>query len=210
MNAREKSILGMTAALCLAAGAANLYAQDPASQNPGQTNAVSPTTNTQSQGPSQGKVTLNSDFTGTVIITAPNGELTLIEPGDPIPAIANGSTLEVFDGKFGVQTSEGAKVSVSCLDHEAVAKNGAAVSLSCGEKTGLLKVLQGSVELTDPNGKTATMSQNAEFTIQEAKEAAKTAAPTGGGEAIGGSPAGGELGDAPPVDSRNIDESPSR
>ncbi len=49
---------------------------------------------------------IDPQFEGTLVITSPDGEINLIEPGDAVPAIVNDSIIEVFDGKFKVIGSD--------------------------------------------------------------------------------------------------------
>ena len=155
----------------------------------------------------EAKITINPSFQGTLVITFPDGEISLLEAGDAIPDVPSGSTVEVFDGQFTLDLEAGDKVSASCLDHEITASVAGSLSLQCGEESGLLKVLKGSLQLTDDQGKQSELKEGTEYTIQlEASE--KTAPPTAAGEALGGPPAGGDLAEAPPVDSRSLESSP--
>ena len=158
--------------------------------------------------PAFAKIVIQPDFKGTVVITFSNGEISLIEPGDTIPDISSGATMEVFDGHFTVATQEGDSVQLSALDSIATVANGASATLSCSEESCVLKVLQGSVELKNAAGVKTTLAAGTEKTIQAGEGA--PAAPTAAGEPTGSAPAGGGLADAPPVDSRNIESSPSQ
>lgn len=153
--------------------------------------------------PAQAKITINSDFEGTVVITFPNGEIALIEPGDPIPEIPQGSTLEVFDGTFTVTTEEGDQCQISCLEHSATASDGASASLSCAEESGVLKVTAGSIPIVTPAGTVSDVVAGTEYPIQAggAEQAPATAATEPAGTPVGD--------DAPPADSRSIESSPS-
>jgi len=122
-------------------------------------------------------------FEGTLVITSPDGEINLIEPGDAIPAIVNDSIIEVFDGKFKVTTAEGDTISVSCLEHEAALKGAASVTLVCGESSGKLDVEAGPVSLTDDEGKVVTLNTGESFDIQ--MPVLSEAAPTAEGEELG-------------------------
>lgn len=143
-------------------------------------------------------VSIDPQFEGTLVITSPDGEINLIEPGDAVPTIVNESIVEVFDGKFKVTTAEGDKISVSCLEHEAVLNGAASVTLSCGENSGKLLVETGSVSLTDDEGKSVTLNAGESFDIQ--MPVLSEAAPTEEGEELGLS---ADESDTDP-DSRNI------
>lgn len=128
-------------------------------------------------------VTVDPQFEGTLVITTPDGEINLIEPGDPIPSIVSDSIIEVFDGKFKVTTGEGDKISVSCLEHEAALSGAASVTLSCGENSGKLTVDQGTVSLTDDEGKTVSLGAGESYDI--VMPVLSEAAPTAEGEELG-------------------------
>lgn len=144
-------------------------------------------------------VSIDPQFEGTLVITSPDGEINLIEPGDAVPAIVNESIIEVFDGKFKVTTAEGDAISVSCLEHEAVLKGVASVTLVCGESSGKLDVEAGPVSLTDDEGKAVTLNAGESFDIQ--MPVLSEAAPTAEGEELG---LPSEDSDTDP-DSRNIE-----
>lgn len=133
-------------------------------------------------------VSIDPQFEGTLVITSPDGEINLIEPGDAVPTIVNDSIIEVFDGKFKVTTAEGDTISVSCLEHEAVLSGVAAVTLVCGESSGKLDVEAGTVSLTDDEGKVVTLNTGESFDIQ--MPALSEAAPTADGDGLGFSPDG--------------------
>lgn len=128
-------------------------------------------------------VIIDPQFEGTLVITSPDGEINLIEPGDAIPVIVNESIIEVFDGKFKVTTAEGDTISVSCLEHEAVLNGAASVALVCGESSGKLDVEAGPVSLTDDEGKAVTLNSGESFDIQ--MPVLSEAAPTAEGEELG-------------------------
>lgn len=146
-------------------------------------------------------VSIEPTFEGTLVITTPEGEINLYEPGDTLPEIASGSIVEVFDGSFTLSAGSGDNVRLACLEHEVAAQGGSA-KLSCGESTGTLNVLQGSVTVTPPEGTQTTLTegQSYDITLEVVEEAEATAE----GEALGL-----ELGDdiAADVDSTSIDVS---
>ena len=127
--------------------------------------------------PAFAKISLNTDFQGTVVITQPDGELVLLEPGDAIPEIPSGSTIEVIDGTVSISSEAGDKVEVACLDHSASASGAGSVSLNCAEDSGAIKVVQGQVTLTDPNGTQTELEAGKEFAFQRTA-AAQTPEPT--------------------------------
>ncbi len=152
--------------------------------------------------PAQAKITLNNDFKGTIVITLPNGEISLIEPGDPVPEIPSGSTLEVFDGNFTLATQEGDTVQLTCLGSAIGVGGGGSASLSCAEETGLLKVLTGSAHVKGPTDKESDVAAGTEYAFKggETTDAPPTAATD---------PTGLPLAEDQPIDSRSIDSSPT-
>lgn len=121
-------------------------------------------------------VSIESGFEGTLVITTPEGEINLYEPGDALPEIKDGSIVEVFDGSFTLSAGANDNVRLACLEHEVLAQGGSA-KLSCGESTGSLNVLQGSVSVTDPEGTQTTLNegQSYDITLEVVEEAEATA-----------------------------------
>ncbi|OGW72577.1 MAG: hypothetical protein A2Y02_01430 [Omnitrophica bacterium GWA2_52_12] len=85
-------------------------------------------------------ITVDPDFTGTLILTAPDGNVTLFESGDPLPVIQDGATLEVFDGNLTIHIEGDEHVQVGCFGQNQTAGGGSTASLSCGESSGTLKI----------------------------------------------------------------------
>ena len=161
--------------------------------------------------PSYAKPAIQSNFTGTLSATLPDGKVILVEPGEKIPEISPGSTIEVFNGQFSIDAEEQDHIKLACLNHHmsllGLQFTEAKVSLRCEECSGRLKVIKGSVKLIDSDGK--------EWMIQEGKEygiygCGEKAPPTEEGTPSGGAAARGDLAKEPPVDSRNIETSAFR
>ncbi len=85
-------------------------------------------------------ITVDAGFTGTLILTAPDGNVTLFEAGDSLPVIPDGATIEVFDGSLTIHTGPSEHVQVGCFGQNQTAGGGSTASLSCGESSGTLKV----------------------------------------------------------------------
>jgi len=156
------------------------------------------------------KITLDPDFKGTVVITSPDGELILLEPGDEVPDIVPGSTVEVFDGSATLHTEANDSIQASCLGNDFAVAAGDAASLSCGEETGSLKAIKGAIEATDPDGKTFEIAEGVEHAIKSRPGEPKKAPPAAAGEPPGGPPAEGALGETDVPDSRSLEASPSQ
>ena len=147
------------------------------------------------------------------MITFPNGEMTLLEPGNPIPEIPADAVLEVFGGQFTVKTDKGEAVKVSCLGHQGTAEGGSSVTLSCRENSGVFRMIKGSARLVDQNGKEIALEEGKDYPLKifpDQNQPPQAAPATAAGTPTGGPPAGGDLGDAPAVDSRSVESSPSQ
>ena len=139
-----------------------------------------------------------SNFSGTLVITTSDGDITLIESGESVPKIKDGSVLEIFDGEVTVSTGSGNSLMVSCLEHVADLSDGASVTMKCAEAEGSVTVNLGPVSLTDPTGgKTPlVIGQTYPISLEELPIAPATAQGEQQGTSIGGNP---------DVDSTNID-----
>ena len=155
---------------------------------------------------SYAKIIFEANFEGTALITSPTGEITLIEPGQPIPEIASGSTIEVFDGHLTVVVEGTDTAKVACLGHRGTAGGGSSVGLTCSDNSGSFKMLKGSGQAFDLNGKEQVLGEGAEYAFKKSPDQQETP-PTAAGAPTGGPPVGGNLADAPPVDSRSIESS---
>lgn len=152
--------------------------------------------------PAYAEVKVESEFEGTLVITSPEGDITLVESGEAVPPVATGSILEVFDGQFTVATSPGETVKVVHLEHEITVSDGATVNLVGAESTGVVRVLSGSVELINNLGQKVMLQVGQEYPIQLIKAAPGLPA-TAAGEPTGF----GAADDAPPADSASIEDS---
>lgn len=151
------------------------------------------------------KITLQPDFEGSVMITTPEGKVTVLSPGDPIPDIPSQSKIEVFDGNMKVQTEDGDTAVCACGGNEGAMSGGASAQINCQESEASIEVLEGKLILRDEAGQTSTLEKGTqkELTLQpETKKAAET----GAGNEIGAPVDSG----IPPVDSRSIDSSPNQ
>jgi hypothetical protein len=154
--------------------------------------------------PAYAKVAVDQDFKGSLLITGPDGNVSMLEQGEkPSEDIPAESVVEVFLGEANVSSGTDEKASVACLGTEAAMAGDSGVSLSCGENSGVLKVVKGSVTLTDAQGKLRTLSAGEEYPIQAR---GNTAPPTAETENRGLTSSDADL---PPPDSRNIEASPS-
>ncbi len=126
-----------------------------------------------------------ADFTGTLVITTPDGDITLLESGESIPKIKDGSMLEIFDGQITVSTGSANNLKLSCLEHTVDLSQGASVTMKCAETEGSVTVNLGPVSLTDPIGTKTPLVVGQTYPIS--LEELPLAAPTAQGEQQGSS-----------------------
>ena len=165
------------------------------------------------------RVTLAPDFKGTLVITPPSGDVTILEAGEAIPEIVTGSSLELFGENFKINADQDDHVQIVCLNHTMAVAGGASVAVNCGQDSGVIDVLKSVVHLADAAGKESNLPEGTHYTIhpQAGKQALPSAAiPTGdiplpaaGPVISGGLPPAGDLADVPSPDSRSIQSSPS-
>jgi len=86
------------------------------------------------------KVMIDPSFTGTLIITLENGDVSLYESGDALPEIPQNATLEVFNGTLTLRTESGDQVQMGCFGSAQAVGGGGSATLSCEATTGKLTV----------------------------------------------------------------------
>lgn len=151
-------------------------------------------------------IVLDPAFSGTVIVTSPEGEIKIYQPGEPVTAIADNSTVEIFNGDVTVTTEKGDSVNVSCGKASAGVSGGGSAAVSCGEKSGTLKVLTGPVKMLGPDAPKNLLEEGKEYPFGQTGDLAKRAPATADvDDTTGTTPAGD-----PPVDSRSIQASQSQ
>lgn len=150
--------------------------------------------------PAYADVRIQENFSGLLVVTSPAGDVIILEQGDPLPVIAQGASLEIYDGRFEVTTGAGEKVSLFCLNHDITVADGASAALTCHEESGSLEVLKGTVHMVDDQGVESDLPEGTVYPIKAGEP--ELAPPTGAGD-MGGFPATEPVGD---VDSRNIEE----
>jgi len=102
-------------------------------------------------------------FRGTLVVTLPDGRITILEPGDAIPPIPSDSVIEVFDGHFMMNTEEGDCAVMSTLGFEFETCNGASATLIGGETDGKIVVHEGTVILKDEVGQEIPLNAPIEY-----------------------------------------------
>ena len=105
------------------------------------------------------------DLTGTLSVKTPTGEVITVEPGQPIPQIPSGSTIEVITGSANISVS-GTDVANLLINNSTVAvKDGSKVGVTVDLRTGnaTINVIAGSVEVLQPDGTTQTISKGSQF-----------------------------------------------
>lgn len=123
-------------------------------------------------------ITVDSNFTGTLVLTSPEGDIDLIDAGDDIPSISNNSLIEVFDGNMSMATQVGDSAEASCLGYSIGVNNGGSISLKCQEDGGVLTAVIGPVVVTDDAGNVVELQSGESFdlVLSGLEEAAPTAA----------------------------------
>ena len=103
--------------------------------------------------------------TGTVKITAPDGQVATVEAGNPLPNIPAGSTIEVVTGKAEISASDGDTVNVLVNDSTVQVGNGAKVSVRIDLRTGNanLDVVAGNVQVLNPDGTTTEVNEGGSY-----------------------------------------------
>lgn len=134
-------------------------------------------------------IAIDPNFKGAVIVSLPDGDILLLEPGDPIPDIPAGSVIEVFDGEMSVSAANG-------------------IRLACGAESCDVTVTLASVKILDDQGNTQTLNTGESIKLSQSGLAAKAkeAPPTSEIDPTGGTP----VEDIAEPDSRNIAQSPSQ
>jgi hypothetical protein len=152
-------------------------------------------------------VTLQPDFKGTIVITTAKGEVQILNPGDAVPEIPSGSSLEVLEGTISISTSAGDSVNLNCLGHTIVLKDDSSADLKVSSDEGLLKVQKGKAGVNKPDGNEDKVAEGDEYHIKKVSQETSQAAPTQAGETLGTGAEG--TSDVNPPDSRSIESSPS-
>lgn len=148
------------------------------------------------------KITIEPGFTGTILVTTPDGAVKLIDPSSEMPEIPSGSVLDAIDSTLVVKTEAGDSVSVGCLGNSVTASGGASAGITCSSESGKVTALKGDVQVLDASGNTTVVPEGSEKIL----EVSALAAPATADIAGQGQPAEG----APEVDSRSLESSPSR
>lgn len=124
------------------------------------------------------EVEVNPDFTGTLLVTQPDGQMALVEQGDVLPELSAGSALEVVEGSFSVTTGSGDSVIIALHGYQVVLDANASVKISSELSSGVIEVLSGSVTLIDLSGNKSTLGagETKTITVSPLENAEATAA----------------------------------
>ena len=141
-------------------------------------------------------------FKGTIVLTAPDGSISILEPTEPVPAIKPGSVLEVFDGYFSVETGDGEQVTISVLGNEFTLANGASATVIANQTEGKVIVRKGFASYSTPAGQANTIQAPQSFPVVLGQPLKALPTAEGGTQ-------GFETSTEAVPDSRNIDASPS-
>ncbi|MBI4397836.1 MAG: hypothetical protein HY586_01775 [Candidatus Omnitrophica bacterium] len=114
--------------------------------------------------------------TGTIKITAPDGNVITVEKGQPLPDVASGSKVEVVSGSANILATEGDVLTV-VLNDKTVSVQNAEISVYIAFDSGNanISVVSGDVVVTNPDGSTQTLTQGSVQSVS-AQTPANTAA----------------------------------
>lgn len=134
--------------------------------------------------PVQAAITIDSGFEGSIVISYPDGNTEILNPGDAIPQIPSGSTVTVMGGKAKISTDgQGDQVQCNCLGADFDLSGTSSVQLTCGDKSGNLEVLGGRVQARS-SGDTKNLQSGDEYPILSG-DAQAAPEPTAAGESLG-------------------------
>jgi hypothetical protein len=114
--------------------------------------------------------------TGTLIITSPDGTVLTVGPNDPLPAIQDGSVLQVVDGVAQISTTGTTTIDVVAGGQTFQLAAGTTVNATFESAEGvLIEVTAGQVTTTTADGRTATLAlgNQARFTSDGSMTAVK-------------------------------------
>lgn len=94
---------------------------------------------------------------GSLVITAPDGSVKLLDFGETVPDVQPNSNIEVFQGQMKISVTEGDTATWSCGGNSGSVSGGAGATISCGDSTGLLEVTEGELTYTDAQGQAHTL-----------------------------------------------------
>lgn len=151
------------------------------------------------------KITIDPGFTGTILLTAPDGTVKLIDASSEMPEIPSGSVLDAIDSVLVIKTEAGDSVSVGCLGNSVSVSGGSAAGVTCTSEGGEVKALKGEIQVLDAAGAATIVREGSSQPLEPSL--LKNAAPATADIA---SPNGQPVAGGPEVDSRNIESSPSR
>lgn len=103
--------------------------------------------------------------TGTIKITTPDGKVTTVEAGSPLPTIPAGSTIEVVTGKAEISANGGDHVNVLVNNSTVQVGDGSKVSVNIDLRTGNanLNVLTGSAQVLNSDGTTTEFKEGSTY-----------------------------------------------
>lgn len=169
--------------------------------------------------PAEAAVTV-TEREGNLLITYPNGETQLVNEGDNLGDLPPQTILEVIDGKITLKTEEGDNVVAKCFGYSANFAGGASGSVTCKADNHFIVPIQGVAVIVSPSGEQTvlegsglgTTAEESMFNIpDEAVKEAQTLPPTQeGNNNLGGDETSSLVDENTPVDSRDIQASPSR
>lgn len=152
----------------------------------------------------EAKISVNPDFEGTLLITFPDGKVQMYDPGEALPEIPSGSSIELFGGKMVVSTDAGDSLKLSLLGTEAQVAGNSSIAVSSGESDGKLSVVKGSLQVTQADGSQKGVPEGEEYTVTSNEGTDSVPATSEG------APLGTPAEDVNPPDSRSMEASPAQ
>ena len=113
---------------------------------------------------------------GSLLITSPEGTAKVLDFGELVPDIQNKSSIEVLQGQMKLTVTEEDSAVWTCGGNTGTVSGGASVSVSCGDASGLLEVLEGEVSYTDAEGVTHTVKAGEQVNLKVLPKTAPPAA----------------------------------
>lgn len=103
--------------------------------------------------------------TGTIILTTPSNEIQTIESEQPLPSIESGASIEVVTGNAHIMTDAGDVITLLINNEKVILRGKGKIEVSKDLETGrgLLKIVEGSVEIVKADGTTETLKAGQTF-----------------------------------------------
>lgn len=97
--------------------------------------------------------------TGTVVVTTPDGKVTIIEPGQTAPSFPDGSIVEITTGSADISASGGTAAEITINNTTIKLGSGAQVKVAVALATSdvNIQIVSGNVQMIKPDGTTLNL-----------------------------------------------------